>query len=65
MSVSDGTPKRSLVARSMARISAAVTIFMTSPLVVGRWSSAACGASAIRIGGRIHASHKCRKIDAP
>src|SRR6266581_631480 len=28
MSVSDGTPKRSLVARSMARISAAVTIFI-------------------------------------
>ena len=28
ISVKDGTPKRSLVARSMARISAAVTIFI-------------------------------------
>src|SRR5580658_9910582 len=40
ISVSEATPKRSLVTRSMARISAAVTIFIRQSLVVRRWSSA-------------------------
>ena len=37
MRVSEGTPKRSLVMRSISRISAAVTIFMAIISVV-RWS---------------------------
>src|SRR5579863_9803900 len=51
MSVKDGTPKRSMVARSMARISAAVTIFIgcrtSLPAIVSNYKtkrpSAPCG----------------------